>query len=64
MLFRVEEAKRNLKRPIEDRDRGYNDNERTRKRSNTDRHFGAPPPPRFESSIRCVVSGLASFDLH
>lgn len=58
MHFRVEEAKRNLKRPIEDRDRDsgsssrYNDVDRDRKRTNTDRQFGAPPPPRFESSIR------------
>lgn len=60
-LFRVEEAKRNLKRPIEDRDRDrdsgsssarYNEVDRDRKRPNTDRQFGAPPPPRFESSIR------------
>lgn len=61
--FRVEEAKRNLKRPIDDRSRERDtsssrysdadrDRDRDRKRSNTDRSFGAPPPPRFEASIR------------
>lgn len=59
-LNRVEEAKRNLKRPIEERDRSTRDStsnydaDRDRKRPNNDRSFGggAPPPPRFESSIR------------
>lgn len=49
--YRIEEARRAIKRPTEhDRDR-YSELERS-KRSTSDRHFEAPPPPpRFDTSI-------------
>lgn len=43
---RIEEAKRAIKRPSDDR---YEEIER--KRTTTDRRFEAPPPPRFDSAI-------------
>lgn len=43
---RIEEAKRAIKRPSDDR---YD--EIDRKRTTTDRRFEAPPPPRFDSAI-------------
>ena len=47
--FRIEEAKRAMKRPSSDADR-YNDIDR--KRSSNDRRFEPPPPPRFDTAIR------------
>lgn len=47
--FRIEEAKRAMKRPTTDNDR-YN--EIDRKRSTNDRRFEPPPPPRFDTAIR------------
>lgn len=49
LFFRMEEAKRALKRPTNDTDR-YNDIDR--KRSSNDRRFEPPPPPRFDTAIR------------
>lgn len=45
--YRIEEAKRAIKRPAE-HDR-YADSDR--KRSTSDRRFEPPPPPRFDTSI-------------
>lgn len=44
--YRIEEAKRAIKRPSDDR---YD--EIDRKRATTDRRFEAPPPPRFDGAI-------------
>lgn len=54
LYFRIEEAKRAMKRPASDADR-YNDVDR--KRSSNDRRFeqprhDPPPPPRFDTAIR------------
>lgn len=46
---RMEEVKRNLKRPADDRDHGRYAESSDRKRSTNDRRFEAPPPPRFET---------------
>lgn len=49
-VFRIEEAKRAIKRPISN-DRYDDDRDRDRKRTTSDsRRFEAPPPPRFETS--------------
>lgn len=45
--FRIEEAKRAMKRPSNDNDR-YN--EIDRKRNSNDRRFEPPPPPRFTTT--------------
>lgn len=47
--FRIEEAKRAIKRTSADNDR-YN--ELDRKRPANDRRFEPPPPPRFDTAIR------------
>lgn len=47
--FRIEEAKRAMKRPAAEPDR-YN--EIDRKRTSNDRRFEPPPPPRFDTAIR------------
>uniref|UniRef100_A0A336MU32 CSON006884 protein n=1 Tax=Culicoides sonorensis TaxID=179676 RepID=A0A336MU32_CULSO len=46
IILIIEEAKRAIKRPADDR---YE--EIDRKRSTSDRRFEAPPPPRFDSTI-------------
>lgn len=49
--FRIEEAKRAMKRPATDNDRYNNDIDR--KRTTNDRgRFEPPPPPRFDTAIR------------
>lgn len=45
-ISRIEEAKRAIKRPSDDR---YE--ERESKRSTSDRRFEAPPAPRFDSAL-------------
>lgn len=47
--YRIEEAKRAIKRTSTDNDR-YN--ELDRKRTSNDRRFEPPPPPRFDTAIR------------
>lgn len=54
LIYRIEEAKRAIKRPSDDR---YDDSDR--KRSTTDRRFEAPPPPRFDSS---TISSRSGYD--
>lgn len=48
-IYRIEEAKRAIKRPIEER---FEDIDRKRSVTDRERRFEAPPPPRFDSSIR------------
>lgn len=46
LICRIEEAKRAIKRPSDDR---YDDSDR--KRTSNDRRFEAPPAPRFDSTM-------------
>lgn len=51
ICFRIEEAKRAIKRTSSDR---YDDLDRNKRRNveTNDRRFEPPPPPRFDASIR------------
>lgn len=52
MNFRIEEAKRAIKRTSSDR---YDEIDRSKRRnveSNDSRRFEPPPPPRFDTAIR------------